>query len=63
MLILSGVLSVLFGLVLLMQPGVGALALIWVIGGYALVFGVIMVVFALRLRRHRHGGAAAPASP
>jgi uncharacterized membrane protein HdeD (DUF308 family) len=49
-LILSGVLSVLFGLILLITPGAGALALIWVIGAYAIVFGVMMIAFALKLR-------------
>jgi uncharacterized membrane protein HdeD (DUF308 family) len=50
MLILSGVLSVLFGVVLLVAPGAGALALIWVIGAYALVFGLLLVAFALKVR-------------
>ena len=54
-LILSGALSVLFGVALLVQPGAGALALIWLIGAYAIVFGVMLVAFALRLRKHQHG--------
>jgi uncharacterized membrane protein HdeD (DUF308 family) len=49
-LILSGVVSVLFGLILLFRPGQGALALIWVIGAYAIVFGVLTIAFALKLR-------------
>lgn len=53
-LILSGVLSVLFGVVLLAQPGAGALALVWVIGAYAIVFGVMLVALSLRLRKHQH---------
>ena len=49
-LILSGVISVLFGVVMLVAPGAGAMALIWVIGAYALVFGLLLVAFALKLR-------------
>jgi uncharacterized membrane protein HdeD (DUF308 family) len=55
-LILSGALSALFGLVLLIMPGAGALALVWIIGAYAIVFGALLIGFAFRLKRH---GAAA----
>jgi uncharacterized membrane protein HdeD (DUF308 family) len=57
MLILSGVVSVLFGIVLLVRPGPGALALVWMIGIYALVFGILNIAFALRLRTHGHATA------
>jgi uncharacterized membrane protein HdeD (DUF308 family) len=50
---LSGALSVLFGVVLLIAPGAGALALIWVIGAYAIVFGILLVMAALKLKRHQ----------
>jgi len=53
-LILSGALSVLFGLAILIMPGAGALALIWVIGAYAIVFGGMLVGFAFRLKKHGH---------
>jgi uncharacterized membrane protein HdeD (DUF308 family) len=52
MLILSGALSVLFGLGVLILPGAGALALIWVIGAYSIVFGILMIAFAFRLKKH-----------
>ncbi len=52
MLILHGVLTVLFGIVLIAMPGTGALALIWVIGAYAIAAGIIMVVLAFRLKGH-----------
>lgn len=51
LLIFAGLLSVLFGLALLINPGAGALALLWVIGGYAIVFGLILVWLAFRLRK------------
>jgi uncharacterized membrane protein HdeD (DUF308 family) len=56
-LVASGALSVLFGLMVLAAPGEGALALLWVIGAYAVVFGVMLVGLSLRLRRHRVAAA------
>jgi uncharacterized membrane protein HdeD (DUF308 family) len=51
LLILSGVLSVLFGAILIMRPGAGALALIWVIGTYAILAGIIYITLAFKLHR------------
>jgi uncharacterized membrane protein HdeD (DUF308 family) len=50
MLIFSGVLSVVFGLLLIAQPGAGALAVVWLIGIYAIIFGIAMLALAWRLR-------------
>jgi uncharacterized membrane protein HdeD (DUF308 family) len=52
-LILAGALSVIFGLIVLIAPGAGALGLIWVIGAYSIVFGILLVGLSLRLRQHR----------
>jgi uncharacterized membrane protein HdeD (DUF308 family) len=53
LLILNGSLSVLFGLLLFVLPALGILTLVWLIGGYAIVFGILMLTLALRLRgRH-----------
>ena len=52
MLIASGALSVLFGVILVVQPGAGALGLLFVIGVYAVIYGVMLVSLALRLRKH-----------
>jgi len=43
---LAGFASVAFGVFLLARPGLGALALLWMIGTYAIVLGVILVVAA-----------------
>jgi uncharacterized membrane protein HdeD (DUF308 family) len=61
---LAGALSVAFGVALLLRPGAGALALAWLIGLYAIVFGVTLVALALRLRQlaQEIPGAAAPTS-
>jgi len=53
-LILGGVVSVLFGIGVMMAPGAGALALLWVIGAYAVIIGAIMVALAFRLRKFAH---------
>jgi uncharacterized membrane protein HdeD (DUF308 family) len=53
LLILNGVLSVMFGLLLVVVPALGILTLVWIIGGYAIVFGIVMLMLAFRLRaRH-----------
>lgn len=49
-LVVTGIVSVLFGIALLASPGAGALALIWLIGAYALIFGVLLLGLAYRLR-------------
>ncbi len=51
-LIASGAVSVLFGLLIVAMPGAGALGLALAIGAFAIVYGVLMSGFALRLRRH-----------
>ena len=53
MLILGGLLSVVFGLIVLFAPGAGALGLIWVIASYSIVFGILFIALALRLQEIR----------
>lgn len=50
-LVLSGLLSVVFGVFVILAPGAGALTLLWLIAVYAIGFGLLQVVLALRLRR------------
>lgn len=52
LLILSGLLSVAFGIILFAQPGTGALALVWFIGWFAVLFGAVNIALAFRLRQH-----------
>jgi uncharacterized membrane protein HdeD (DUF308 family) len=49
-LILAGLASVIFGVLLIMQPAVGALTLIWLFAVYAIAFGVLLVLLALKVR-------------
>ena len=53
LMIVSGVLSVVFGVVLGALPGVGLLSLVWLVGIYALIFGVALIVLGFRVRGHR----------
>jgi uncharacterized membrane protein HdeD (DUF308 family) len=54
LLIFCGVVSVVFGLILIAQPQTGALALAFVIGFYAILEGIGLVGLSLRLRAHSH---------
>jgi uncharacterized membrane protein HdeD (DUF308 family) len=47
---LSGLLSIVFGVFMLARPGAGALAVIWTIGWYAILFGAALVVLGFRIK-------------
>ena len=53
LLILSGVLSIAFGVILMMQPDAGALAVVWIIGWYAILIGVLTSALAFRLKKYK----------
>ena len=48
---LTGVLSILIGLILLINPGAGALAVVWLIGIYALMFGGLLTFLGLKFHK------------
>src|SRR6201996_8132018 len=56
MLVLTGVLSVLFGIFVMLFPGAGALALVWLIGVYALFTGALLFVLGITARAWHHDG-------
>lgn len=47
---LSGLASVIFGVLVLLFPGGGALAVVWMIAIYSIVFGVLLIALGLRFR-------------
>jgi uncharacterized membrane protein HdeD (DUF308 family) len=51
LLVLSGIVSVLFGVLVFAAPGAGALALVWLISLYAIVTGVLLLSLGWRTRR------------
>ena len=60
-LIIGGALSVLFGVILVVvSPFAGLLSLIWLIGIYAIAFGILMLVTAFSVRGGNSGGTSRP---
>ena len=55
---LAGAVSLIWGVLLIIWPLIGAVVLTWWIAAYALVFGVAMLVLAFRLRGRRHDAVA-----
>jgi uncharacterized membrane protein HdeD (DUF308 family) len=47
---LGGVASIVFGVVLVIFPATGALSLVWLIGSFAIAFGIFLVILGWRLR-------------
>lgn len=50
-LVLSGLVSVLFGGLVLAQPGAGMMAMLWLLATYAVVFGLLMVILAFKVKK------------
>ena len=50
LLVLAGIASVMLGILLLFQPAAGALVLLWWIGAWALLFGILLMILAFRMR-------------
>ncbi len=48
--VLSGILSVVLGVLMAAFPGAGAVSLAWLIGIFAMVYGILVIALALRLR-------------
>ena len=65
LLVVDGVVAIIFGVLLIAFPGAGALAVVWLIGAFAIVSGVILLASAIRLRgrARRTGSSAAWQSP
>ena len=46
----SGATSIIFGGLLIIAPFIGAVVVTWWLGAYALVFGVMLLIFGFKLR-------------
>jgi uncharacterized membrane protein HdeD (DUF308 family) len=51
-LILGGIASIAFAVLMIWFPLAGLLAVTWLIAAYAIVFGIILIALAFRLRSH-----------
>lgn len=49
-LLLTGILSILIGLILIINPGAGIVAIVWLIGIYAIVFGILLTILGVRAK-------------
>jgi uncharacterized membrane protein HdeD (DUF308 family) len=49
---LSGALSVVFGVLMIASPGAGALAVVWIIATYSILFGAMLIALGFRLKTH-----------
>ena len=62
--IIGGALSLLFGILLLIWPDSGLVAIIWIIGIWAIVWGITLIVLGVQLRKaaRMSGASASPAA-
>jgi uncharacterized membrane protein HdeD (DUF308 family) len=47
---LAGLLSIAFGVFIILNPGAGALSILWVLATYAVLFGLTLVILSFRLK-------------
>jgi uncharacterized membrane protein HdeD (DUF308 family) len=47
---LAGLASIIFGILILFNPGAGALSVVWIFGTYALLFGIMLVILSFKLK-------------
>jgi uncharacterized membrane protein HdeD (DUF308 family) len=60
--LIGGALTILFGVLVLIWPGTGLVIIIWIIGIWAVVWGIILIVLGMQLRKAA-GAYQASASP
>jgi uncharacterized membrane protein HdeD (DUF308 family) len=53
---IAGALSIVFGILLFRQPGAGLLAIVWIIGFYAIIWGIVLISYSMQ----QHGTVARP---
>ena len=49
--IIGGALAILFGILVLIRPGAGLVSIIWIIGIWAIVWGITLIVLGIQLRK------------
>lgn len=51
LLALTGVISIIFSILLIISPKAGAVVLVWLLGGYAILFGILLIFLGRKLKR------------
>jgi uncharacterized membrane protein HdeD (DUF308 family) len=59
----SGALSIMLGVILLVAPGAGTVVLLWIIGVFAIMFGLALIGLGARLRSWRSGSVPSRVVP
>ena len=57
---LAGALSIALAVLILVSPGAGALSLIWIIAGFAVLYGITLLMLGIKVKK-LHQAVAAPA--
>jgi len=58
--VIAGAIGVIFGIVVLITPKAGIITLIWLLGIWAIIFGIILIVLGLQLRKAAGVAIVAP---
>ena len=61
--LITGAIAVIFGIVIAVQPGIGLVTLTWIVGIFAIVFGIFWIIFGFMIRRAGTDVAAGPGVP
>ena len=57
---LTGLVSLVLGVIMVINPGAGLMGLVWAIGSYAIIFGLLMIFLAVRAGRFAPTGTTGP---
>jgi uncharacterized membrane protein HdeD (DUF308 family) len=63
LIILNSIALIIYGLLLMILPGAGALSLVLLIGFYSIGIGILLIILTFRLRSMAHKAEKAVASP
>ena len=61
--IIGGALAILFGILVLIRPGTGLVTIIWIIGIWAIVWGITLIVLGVQLRKAANTTEASTSPP